>query len=1273
MILVSSLGCGLLSGLANGYLSLQNTLDDYIEDMRYPDAFIETEVMTRDVTEKLSELPGVEAADARLVGNLTMVGKGGVFYSMQAMSYSETEFQGTYYWEKSDKEAEFPILIEYRFSKLNDIHAGDEVELRADNRSWKCMVRAVIGRPEMIAFHKLGAMTVVSTDIGYVYIPDELLSKVDDPQYEDAKSQWEKNSEEYQRQKKEAEDQRDNALDQLDEAEKTLEEKRAELAEKLSEAEAKKQELLTKLDEVDAGLAELEKKEKELAEKKAELDKSAEDLRQGRAKLDAGREELRQKKALLDSTKAALTSSKTQLLDQLNELKTKEQELAKKKAELKAARQEIAKKLRELEDSESQLLDTKAELLEKRQQLGTLRETVDTVRGYADAVTEIISMSEDAPDPYELVQKASDEISAMLSDTDRMGSIYSVLSDETVAEGLLASVGITKSKLEAVIKEYYSYTEKMQACAVKLSDLMNSDPDPDAVRQLVNEIIRESRSSWERFSENFEMPKVDLDKIIGKLDDSINEIDNGLGQIEDGSKQIAEGRQQIAEKQREADDGAAQIAEGEKQLDESGAALSEGLAKIADGLSQVDAGYSEYEKYERELLSEEKKLKDGQAEYDEYYAQYLEGQKTLTETREDLLKAKDEIEAGLREIEKAAAEGKASLQDGEDELQNNRDEADSSWLDVLRRFNDVEDELRKAGEQLDEWKGYDQFCNQFLLRVKPGADPYSILTDAESIIGRDKIKKSYTYDDSSAKHSRDVNVEPLEIMSLYVPAVFFVVSLIAEFLFMSFMIRQCRREIGILRALGYSKNQIVGLFCCINILVSAGAVLLGQCIGFGVTRFIGTFFRDFFYLHYFNYSIHWVRVLISILLTVVVGQIATVFSTGYVSRIHPSEAMSRPSPAASSHEGRLLSRLRIPPFMKYCISSLLRNKKRLVFSIVCLSSSVVLIFASFSFDLSKNLILSDRFEDRIHYDCEIYLDSVPDSSLLDRLTASGLVGDKEVIYYYSKTITGNGASREQIIKAVPGDLQLISIFDENRDRLSPPEQGILLEKHTADPLKVSAGDTVLIEGKQIPVAGITEEYESRSQYISLSTAQALGKPDMCSVICKVDKENEVALMELLSKEDSYIYSSFTAKSYAGIESAFRAFGICALIALAFAVTIGMVIVVNTICTNLQEQKKELCVLRTLGFQYSGLSLRLMTQAGVYYLFACIIGIPAGTVVTKFILNKLEVEDRSYPFVNDFRAYLFTLLLVLLYVFVSHMISMRMVKKWDIVETVKDKE
>ena len=1299
MTLVASLGSGIMSGMANGVLSLKNTIDEYLQIMDNPDAVVETEVLTKEILQDISSVPGVEVVDARLVGNLVMIGENGEYYTMQAMTYSDTEFQGTYYWEKSDQETEYPILLERRFSYLNHIHAGEFVEIRIENRSWNCMVQGVISRPEMMAVHHLGDMEMQSTDIGYVYVPAEILESVDNPEFDEAASEWNEKNQEFVQKEKDAKEEYESILEDIEDAEKLLKDKQKELDDNIKSAGTKKTELLKYKEEIAKRLKELEEKEKELSDKRKQLDDADAQLQKADEELSSGKEELSKKKEELESTKNMLESKKKELTDQLAQLTEKENELQKTREEVQKAGEEIDQKRRELEETEKSLVEKREEILEQYEMLKESRELLVLLKEHLSSLDELIRKADESMDLYSWASEAVVQLDEMLSDSEAVARKLEHLRDELAkldeeisraeAAGLdvadklaerqeiidyLESVGITREKLESAISDFHTFTENAQKLRKELVRLVEESADPKEVEEIRDALIKECKDALKRYKESYNFSDAVFDGLISQIDDGLKQIDDGLNQIEDGLNQIAEGKKILAEKDKEVQDGLKQIADGEKQIQDGKAAISDGLAQIEDGLSQVKDAYPEIEKYEKQVRDGENEIRSKRAELNEYERQWAEAERILKDAREALNKSAKEVEDGIKQIDDALADGKKQLEEGQDKIKKSRNEAEEKWLDVLNQFADVRSELRKAKEELDAWDGYGNFCNQFLLKIDPDADPYAVLAEVEKVIGEDRVKNSYTYNDSALKRVINYNIDPLTIMSLYVPMLFFIVALIVECLFMSFMIRQCRREIGILRALGYSARSIILLFCGINAIVSAAGILLGVLIGFGVAGYMGYFFQGYFYLYFFRRVFHWGRFLLSALLTVLVGQIATILSAGYIGGVRPSEAMSRPAPSSSfSDEKGIFSGIQVPPFFKYCVFSLLRNKLRLVFSLVCLASTVVLIFAAVEFDFSKNRILEQLFEDRTHYDCEIFLYHEPDEDFLKRISETGLVENPEVIYYFSSEIEGNGLQAERTVKGMEAGSKLMEIYDSEQNKIDVSDEGILLEKHTADYLNVSAGDTVLVDGKEMKIVAVPDECESRFQYISMNAAKEMGSPEMCSLICDVKTENELPLMEFLSKEENYLYAAFTYKIYAGIEGGFNAFSVCAAVILVFAVSIGLVVVINTIRTNLQEQKKELCVLRTLGYQYSSLSVRLISQSLVYFVFSCIIGVPGGIVVTQFILDKLEIEDRAYPFVNDFRVYLFTLALVLAYIIFSHFISMRTIKTWDLVESVKDKE
>lgn len=586
---------------------------------------------------------------------------------------------------------------------------------------------------------------------------------------------------------------------------------------------------------------------------------------------------------------------------------------------------------------------------------------------------------------------------------------------------------------------------------------------------------------------------------------------------------------------------------------------------------------------------------------------------------------------------------------------------------------DRQDELNDEYNTLEHTDGYDVLCNQFQLYFKEGTDPDKALAQAENVLGA-IVKSSYTAENSAVRNRININLEPIETMSYYMPAIFFTVILIVVFLFMSLIVKQSRRDIGILRALGFSKASIRLLFCSVNLVVSLAAVVLGSVVGVGLMYFVGSYYQAFFPLPDFTYGISGEMVVLSVVLTLVVGQISTLISTSSIARIHPSEAMSRPAPMTAEIP-QLVQKLtaHASPMMKFSITSMLRNKMRFVFSVVCVAASVMMIFSSLAFITSKNYILHQMYEERIHYDCQIFFKNEPDDAFIEQLNTLGYVKDATKLPYFQSEISFGKQKEKAVINGLAADSKLVGVYGEKSRQLTIPQDGMILEKHLAQTLGVSAGDTVSVDGVDIQVTDISDQCISRFQYISPATAEKLGDVTFGSVICNISEKDEKKLLEFLSESSDYLYIVFTRMSLMGNEKIFRTYDLAAWIIIVFAIIIGLVIVINTAQTNLLEKKKQLCILRTLGFQHRDISRNWFIQSFLQFICSCVIGLPTGIYVAQVGLQMLSTEGREYVFANSLPEYLFTILLVFGYIVVSHLIAMQSMKRWDMVESVKDKE
>ncbi len=1297
MLLLSAFGCAAMTGIGNAYLSLRESLQVYIREGGYPDAVITTDVTERKRMEQLIAIPGVSQVNARLAGDVMMISPKGRYLSIRAMSFDEDDFQRMYFWEQADPGDMDPIFLECDFAKKNELKAGDTVKVRVGDEYRTYAVAGIVSIPESLAMELSDEISISSSDFGFAYAPRSLLEKEVNPDHQAASQEWQEKSDELADTEASARQDYENALAQLTDAEEELAEKKAEFAQKLQETDEQLQELNKSKEELSAAQQELDEKkaeaessQQELAEKKAEAEAKKAELEQAQAELDEKKAELEENEKILREQRSALQEQITEAESQLAELENGKKELIRGQEELEKARTMALEK-------RQQLYAGRAELLRRRQETEELLSMLRLAKSYYTQIEEAAWELEAGRKAYSVLESAIAELNQELSDLEamedyllraradleRIDAVLSV-SEETVAllaqrqdilDGLSA-YGVTEHQLESRLTELSAAISQKRAQLAEMNSQFASLQDPEQLRQYTAGLQAQLNALLEggRIGETVSSETA-LDQAIAQAEEALSAMDDGLKQIDGVLYEIRTGLKEADEKEQELQEGLSQLQEGEAVLRDALTQMDDGLKQMDDGLEQIADGSAEVNDYQQQINDGFAELSEGLLQIDDYQAQLDEGFQQITEGQKDITSALDQLREGEEQIREGIADAQRQIAEGEKELSDRRQEVENGWIDALAEFADIKSELQKAARELAEWEGYQALCNQFLLRFSPGASPEEVLRQARAVLEDAGVQKTVLYPDSPVKHRIDANLIPMETMSNLIPLVFFSIALVVVYLFMALMIRQCRREIGILRALGFSRVRVVSLFVCVGFIVSLGAILLGFALSLAVRGFICYYFYDIlFHLPVRTMVFSWQRFLLSAASTAAVVVLSTLVSASSISSVQPSEAMSRPRPSTVkvSRPIQWLTR-GVSPFLKFSIISLLRNKLRFLFSSFCLAGSVVMIFTSFSLISSSNEILRQIFDRCIHYDCQIFIRPDAGDSLRTALSTLSCVSEVENLDYYSASISLDGRTEMATVNTVGENTALLSVEDQKKQPIPLSGNGIVLEKHLAESLGVHPGETVWVNGSPLPVSGVSQQSGSRIQYVTESQRAILGGSILRSLICRVPSERENELMRFLAEENDVLFASFTHSAYSAYVVLLSGAVTISFVLVFFAITIGMVIVMNTSQTNLLEQKKELCVLRTLGFQHREISRYWFAQSLLHFVVSCIFGFPGGIFLTIKTLEKLEVANRTYTFVNSPGDYALTAALVLGFIILSHFLTMRSMKKWDIVEVVKEKE
>jgi putative ABC transport system permease protein len=560
--------------------------------------------------------------------------------------------------------------------------------------------------------------------------------------------------------------------------------------------------------------------------------------------------------------------------------------------------------------------------------------------------------------------------------------------------------------------------------------------------------------------------------------------------------------------------------------------------------------------------------------------------------------------------------------------------------------------------------------NQVVIKSKNDTNRDEILKSATTIIGKDNITSSFTFDESNAKKTIDVNLKPLKSLSIFLPICFYAGALLVSCVFLLQMTRQYKKQLGILTAIGYTKGQLILIACLLSLSITILSSLFAILIGVLLANLTFSLFLNSLHIPIGICKLSISSTLIACLISIVISQFAALLSTTVMFNISPSQIINQAPDPAETKQNKLMGKMlsRTSAYTKINLLTLFRSKKRLLISSLCLIASIFLITASCSFHYSKEAIIDQIFELRFANDCQVVYTTFPDQDIVDEIKAIEGVNKVEVYSYYSANITFEEKSETISINGVPQNNELLRIPDENNGVINNIT-GFVLEKHTADNLGVKVGDYVALDGVSTLVTALSNQYVYRNSYIPI-TDVSLETKHSGIVLCDLASNNEI---ESKIYNTTYFYGiTFTEELYKSSKDNFALYDIGVFICILFAVIMGLIIIFNTEQTNLLEEQRRLSILRVLGVKVSQISAWWLINLVIQLIIALAVGLSLGTLVSQLILHGMNTVSREYPFIANPRLYLITIAIILAFSLFSHFVCMLGLKKWNLAENTKSK-
>lgn len=604
-----------------------------------------------------------------------------------------------------------------------------------------------------------------------------------------------------------------------------------------------------------------------------------------------------------------------------------------------------------------------------------------------------------------------------------------------------------------------------------------------------------------------------------------------------------------------------------------------------------------------ELLPKKNEVADG-------LAKFAEGQKEIDQAKDQL----EQQQAMIGTESPQLAQAQTALENQQKELDNNREQLLSAQKKIRENEQAIHD-LKTPSYTFDQ------------RAENPGFQEYGDLSERIAAIA---------------------NVFPV---------FFFFIAALITFTTMTRMVEENRREIGTLKALGYSRFEIAIKYIIYALSAAIIGIVLGSVIG------THTLPRLVFELSSDRYNFPGVEAFY-LSRPIVQATIAFLFaSLGAALLVLMRELHEKPAellqPKAPK-PGKRIFLERITPIWsrmsfnsKVSYRNLFRYKSRMIMAVIGIAGCAALMVAGVGLKDSLSSVGDKQFGPIIDYDAIVTLKDQPDRAAVEKIFT-----DKEKITSHlgmmnqTVELKQKGQANQKLTMMVPESRKAFDQYlhlKQQEKKFTLPEEGAVITQKIAELFDLKKGDslTVYDEDQQpfkIRIANISDNYLGNFLYLSKDYYQKVRGTSFAvnSYLLKskkMSKSEEEDLSKTLLNSEQVTNTSFISTQIETQEHSMDNLDGIVWIFVVLSGLLAFIVLYNLTNINVSERLRELSTIKVLGFYDREVTSYIFRENFVFTILGILFGYGLGIILTKFILDQASMETITFPLVIRAGAYL----------------------------------
>lgn len=562
-------------------------------------------------------------------------------------------------------------------------------------------------------------------------------------------------------------------------------------------------------------------------------------------------------------------------------------------------------------------------------------------------------------------------------------------------------------------------------------------------------------------------------------------------------------------------------------------------------------------------------------------------------------------------------------------------------------------ELAKAQEELDAQQ------KELTRNREQLVEAQQKISDSEKEISELKTP-SYSFDQRADnpgfQEYGDLSERIAAIANVF-PIFFFFIAALITFTTMTRMVEENRREIGTLKALGYSRFEISIKYIIYALSAAAIGIVLGSVIG------THTLPRLIFVLSSDRYNFSGVTAFY-LPRPIIQASIAFLFaSLGAALLVLFRELHEKPAdllqPKAPKPGKRIFLERLTPIWSRMSFNSkvsyrnLFRYKSRMIMAVIGIAGCAALMVAGVGLKDSLSSVGDKQFGPIIDYDAIVTLKDQPDEAKVNMIFSQNKKLTSELaMMNQTVELKQKGQANQKLTMMVPKDQQKFINYlhlKNQGEKFNLPNDGAVITQKMAELFNLEKGDSLTVHDEdqqtfKVKIANIADNYLGNFLYLSKDYyQQARGKDfKMNSYLLKskkMTKSEEKELSQKLLSSGQVVNTSFISTQIEAQEQSMDNLDGIVWIFVVLSGLLAFIVLYNLTNINVSERVRELSTIKVLGFYDREVTSYIFRENFVFTILGILFGYGLGIILTKFILDQASMETITFSLVIRLGAYL----------------------------------